>query len=83
MDIRGRKWWEAGGDCIMRSFITCTLHQRNRDSSVVQRWATGLMVGTSSPATGREFFFSPPRPDQIWGQPNFLSNGYQRLFHWE
>jgi hypothetical protein len=23
LDIRGRKWWEAGGDCIMRSFITC------------------------------------------------------------
>jgi hypothetical protein len=21
-----RKWWEAGGDCITRSFITCTLH---------------------------------------------------------
>jgi len=22
-----RKWQEAGEDCIMRSFITCTLHQ--------------------------------------------------------
>jgi hypothetical protein len=22
-----RKWWEAGEDCIMRSFITFTLHQ--------------------------------------------------------
>jgi hypothetical protein len=27
LDLRGRKWWEAGEDCIMRSFITCTLHQ--------------------------------------------------------
>jgi hypothetical protein len=24
---RGRKWREAGEDFIMRSFITCTLHQ--------------------------------------------------------
>jgi hypothetical protein len=27
LDLRGRKWWEAREDCIMRSFITCTLHQ--------------------------------------------------------
>jgi len=25
--LRGRKWWEAGEDCIMRSFITWSLHQ--------------------------------------------------------
>jgi hypothetical protein len=24
---RGRKWREAGEDCVMRSFITCTHHQ--------------------------------------------------------
>jgi hypothetical protein len=24
--MRRRKWQEAGEDCIMRSFITCTLH---------------------------------------------------------
>jgi len=24
---RGRKWREAGEDCMMRSFITCMLHQ--------------------------------------------------------
>jgi hypothetical protein len=29
MDLRGRKWQEAGGDCIMRGVVTCTLHQRN------------------------------------------------------
>jgi hypothetical protein len=22
-----KKWWEIGIDCIMKSFITCTLHQ--------------------------------------------------------
>jgi hypothetical protein len=27
LDLRGRKWQEAGGNCIMRSFITCTLHR--------------------------------------------------------
>jgi hypothetical protein len=27
LDLRGRKWQMAGEDCIMRSFITCTLHQ--------------------------------------------------------
>jgi hypothetical protein len=23
----GRKWWEAGEDYIMKSFINCTLYQ--------------------------------------------------------
>jgi hypothetical protein len=27
LDLRSRKWWETGEDCIMRSFKTCTLHQ--------------------------------------------------------
>jgi hypothetical protein len=27
LNRRGRKWREAGEDCIMRSFITYTLHQ--------------------------------------------------------
>jgi hypothetical protein len=27
VDLRGRKLQEAGEDCIMRSFTTCTLHQ--------------------------------------------------------
>jgi hypothetical protein len=26
-DIRGRKWQGTGEDYIMKSFITCTLHQ--------------------------------------------------------
>jgi len=26
-DLRGRKLQEAGEDCIMRSFIACTLHK--------------------------------------------------------
>jgi len=27
MELRRRKWRETGEDCIMRSFIICTLHQ--------------------------------------------------------
>jgi len=28
LDLRGKKLWKAGGDCIMRGFIiTCTLYQ--------------------------------------------------------
>jgi hypothetical protein len=27
LDTNGREWQEAGEDCIMRNFITCTLHQ--------------------------------------------------------
>jgi hypothetical protein len=27
LELRGRKWWEAGEGCIMRSFITSTLHE--------------------------------------------------------
>jgi hypothetical protein len=25
--LKGRKWREAGEDCIMRSFVTCTLYK--------------------------------------------------------
>jgi hypothetical protein len=27
LDLKWGEWWEAGEDCIMRSFITCTLHK--------------------------------------------------------
>jgi hypothetical protein len=26
VDLRGRKRWEVEEDCVVRSFITCTLH---------------------------------------------------------
>jgi hypothetical protein len=47
---------------------------------VVQRWATGWMIGDSSPDKGWEIFSSPPCPDRLWDPPSLLSNGYQELF---
>jgi hypothetical protein len=31
---------------------------------------------------GWEFFSSPLCPEQLWGPPGLLSNGYQWLFPW-
>jgi hypothetical protein len=25
--LKREKWWQAGEECVWRSFITCTLHQ--------------------------------------------------------
>jgi hypothetical protein len=48
---------------------------------VIQLWATGWIIGGSSPGRGWEFFSSPPRPDRLWSPSSLLSNGYQ-LFPW-
>jgi hypothetical protein len=32
MDLRKRKWQEAGEDCIMRSFKSCRLHGSDGNS---------------------------------------------------
>jgi hypothetical protein len=29
LDLRGKKWWEAGEDCIMWSLITCVLYVKD------------------------------------------------------
>jgi hypothetical protein len=55
---------------------------RSRNSSVLQCWATGWMMGGSSPGRGWEFFSSPLRSDRRWRPPNLLFNGYQGLFPW-
>jgi hypothetical protein len=51
-----------------------------RDSSVVQRWATGWMMGGSSPSRGWEFFSSPPRPDWLWALPASYPMGTRGSF---
>jgi len=42
-----------------------------------RRWATGWMIGGSSPGRGWEFFSPQPRPDRLWSPPRHLYNGYQ------
>jgi len=27
LELKGKKWPEAGEDCIVRNFTTCTLHE--------------------------------------------------------
>jgi hypothetical protein len=53
--------------------------QRYRDSSVCMATGYDLNGSGSIPGSAR-FLFSPQRPDQLWGQPSLLSNGYRRLF---
>jgi hypothetical protein len=44
-------------------------------------WLGDRGVGVWVPV-GSEIFFSPYRPDRLWGPSNLLSNGYWRFFPW-
>jgi hypothetical protein len=53
-----------------------------RDSSVGTATRYGLddgRVGVGVPV-GSRIFFSPYRPDRLWGSPSLLSNGYREFF---
>jgi hypothetical protein len=63
-------------------YLGTPLRNQNDIHSVIQRWATGWMIGGSSSERDWEFFTSPQRPDRLWGPPTLLSNGNQGLFHW-
>jgi hypothetical protein len=61
-----------------RKYCIIILFFRSRDSSVGIATGYGLDdrgVGVRVPVRSR-IFFSPRRPDRLWGPPNLLSNGY-------
>jgi hypothetical protein len=72
----------AGQKLFVLLFSVINWSKKSQDSPMVYRWATGWTTGASSVGRGWEFFSSPPRPDRLWGSPNLLSNGYQRLSTW-
>jgi hypothetical protein len=53
----------------------------NGDSSVGIATGYGL-DGPGAVPGGARFFSSPQCPDQLWGPPNLLLNGYLELFPW-
>jgi hypothetical protein len=52
----------------------------SRDSSVGIETDYGLDFWGSIPGRGKIFFFTPQRPDRLWGPPSLLSNGYRGIF---
>jgi hypothetical protein len=55
------------------------------DAGITWCYSTGLQgwkISGSSLSRGLEFFTSPPCPDQLWGPPSLLSNGYEGFFPW-
>jgi hypothetical protein len=63
-------------------FMVYFPYMKIRDSSAVQRWATGWPIRGSSPGRGWKFFSSLSRPDRFWDPLSLLSSGYHGLFTW-
>jgi hypothetical protein len=59
------------------------LHMKSRDSVVCIATGYGLDDGGVEVRVpvGSRIFYSPHRPDWLWGPPN-LSSGYRGLFPW-
>jgi hypothetical protein len=66
LDVRGRKWWEDGEECIMRSSITCTLMSRRmRCAGYVTR--LGAIRNANKILTGKPEWKRPlERPRHRW-----------------
>jgi hypothetical protein len=67
---------------LINLILSFTVTEWSRDSVVGIATGYGLDdrgVRVRVP-TGAKIFYSPRRPDRLWGPPNFLSNGYRGLF---
>jgi hypothetical protein len=69
--------------CLLYMNFTIDFIQKHKPW--LSRYSTGLQTGRlrfscSIPGRGWEFFSSPPCPEQLWGPPSLLSNGYQGFF---
>jgi hypothetical protein len=66
---------------VLMLLVLCTLCLGSRDSAVGIATGCGLddgWVGVRVPV-GSRIFYSPRRPDRLWGPPSLLSNGYRGL----
>jgi hypothetical protein len=63
---------------IVKISIVSISQWMSRNSSVGITPGYGLDGRVSIP--GREFVAIPQRPDEHWGPPSLLSNGYRRIF---
>jgi hypothetical protein len=65
------------------SYYSIYLILKSRDSVVCIATGYGLDergFGVRVPV-GSRIFFSPRRPDRLWGPPSLLTNGTMRFFH--
>jgi hypothetical protein len=65
---------------IQTGHLANTNFKRYRDSSVDIVKGYGLDGRDSIPGKGKIFFFTPHRPDRLWGPPSLVSNGDREFF---
>jgi hypothetical protein len=79
-EVTRRQDLEPGGCSLFKSYYPKV--RMNRDSSVgiaTGYWLDDLRFGVRVPVASR-IFYSPRRPDRVWGPHGLLSNGQRGLF---
>jgi hypothetical protein len=64
---------------VLYPFVTCLGSQDSVVSTAAGYGLDDRGVGVRVPL-GSKIYFSPCRPDRLWGPPNLLANGYGGLF---